>query len=173
MVDSVLSAHHLWPCLVAEGDTLHAGPSISIVAVHPVRTETGLPAAMDNLNDASLVVRIQDGDHSMLFSGDVEAEAEHACGGTNVHVQLLKVPHHGSDTSSSDAFIDAVHPSWAVISVGEQNTFHHPSPAVLERFRKRGIRVYTTARDGTIVFTWRDAHPEIRTFPPRARIALR
>jgi competence protein ComEC len=87
-------------------------------------------------------------------------------------VQLLKVPHHGSDTSSSDAFIDAVHPAWAVISVGEQNRFHHPSPVVLERFRARGIRVFTTAEDGTVLFTWRGTDPDIRTFPPRPRLAL-
>jgi beta-lactamase superfamily II metal-dependent hydrolase len=171
-VDSVLALHRLWPCLVAGGDTLHANASVSIVVVHPLRTESGMPAAVDNLNEASLVVKIKDGTRSMLFAGDAEAEAEHVSAGCDVRAELLKVPHHGSDTSSSDAFVDAVHPTWAVISVGEQNKFHHPSPEVLQRFRSKGIRVFTTAENGTILFTWSDTEPEIRTFPPRPRLVL-
>ena len=172
VVDSVLAVHRLWPCLVAAGDTLHSGRSVSIVAVHPVRTESGMPSAVDNLNDASLVIRIQDGEHSMLFAGDAEAEAERISATGHVRAQLLKVPHHGSATSSSNAFLDAVHPTWAVVSVGEQNRFHHPSAEVLERLRGKGIRVLTTAQDGTILFSWRDSNPKVRTFPPRGRIAL-
>jgi len=172
VVDSVLTVHRLWPCLVAAGDTLHAGRSVSIVAVHPARTVSGMPPAADNLNEASLVLRIQDGEHSMLFAGDAEAEAERASAMGQIRAQLLKVPHHGSDTSSSDAFLDAVHPAWAVVSVGEQNRFHHPSADVLDRLRGKGIRVFTTAHDGTILFTWRGPTPEIRTFPPRARLVL-
>jgi len=68
--------------------------------------------------------------------------------------------------------VDAIHPAWAVISVGEQNKFHHPSPEVLTRFRANGIRVFTTAENGTILFTWRESRPGILTFPPRPRLAL-
>jgi len=118
------------------------------------------------------VIRIRDGTHSMLFAGDAEADAEHASMNRGIDAQLLKVPHHGSATSSSDAFVDAIHPTWAVISVAEQNTFHHPSPEVLTRFRAKGIRVFTTAENGTILFTWRGSRPEILTFPPRPRLAL-
>jgi competence protein ComEC len=174
VVDSVLAVHRLWPCLVAAGDTLHVRGSVSIVAVHPARTESGLPPAVDNLNEASLVIRLQDGPHTLLLAGDAERDAEEACvtGHASIRADVLKVPHHGSDTSSSEAFLDAVHPTWAIISVGEQNKFHHPSPQVLERLRGKGIRVLTTAKDGTILFTWSDAGPEIRTFPPRARLEL-
>ena len=174
VVDSVLAAHRLWPCLVAAGDTLHSSRTVGIVAVYPVRAESGMPPPAANLNEASLIVRVEDGDRSMLFSGDAESGAEQAClaGQASLTAQLLKVPHHGSDTSSSDALLDAVHPKWAVVSVGEQNKFHHPSPRVLERLRAKDIRVLTTATDGTIVFSWRDREPEIRTFPPRPRLAL-
>jgi competence protein ComEC len=171
VVDSVLAVHRLWPCLVAAGDTLYAHGSISVVAWHPSRTDSGMPRPAENLNEASLVVRVTDGNRTWLFAGDAEAEAERACTESRgvLSAQFLKVPHHGSDTSSSDAFLDAVHPEWAVISVGEQNKFHHPSPVVLERLRARGVRVFTTQSDGTVLVRWKEHDPAIQTFPPRPR----
>lgn len=92
----------------------------------------------------------------MLFTGDAESDIEEALGDIG-HVDVLKVGHHGSDTSSSDAFLRAITPSIAVISVGEGNSYGHPSPFVLGRLSAVGSRVSRTDRDGTIrVDFWSD-----------------
>jgi competence protein ComEC len=67
-----------------------------------------------------------------------------------VSVNFLKVPHHGSKTSTTEPFLDAVHPAFAAISVGRDNSFGHPSPEVVERLEAAGVRVYRTDRDGAI-----------------------
>ncbi|HET9232980.1 MAG TPA: DNA internalization-related competence protein ComEC/Rec2 [Candidatus Eisenbacteria bacterium] len=171
-VDSVLAVHGLWPCLVATGDTLHASTTARIVVLHPSRTTSGMPANAENLNEASLVVRVTDGNMSILFAGDAESVAERACVANSPDARLLKVAHHGSDTSSLEDFLDAVHPECAVISVGEQNRFGHPSPRVLERLARNEIRVFTTATDGTVFLNWAGQEESMRTFPPRERLEL-
>jgi competence protein ComEC len=66
---------------------------------------------------------------------------------------VLKVGHHGSLTSSSELFLDALQPELAVVSVGRNNTFGHPAPAVVTRFVDRGIPLYRTDRDGAVTLT--------------------
>ena len=172
VVDSVLAHHGLWPCLIAQGDTLHASKHARIVAVHPSRTPSGMPANAENLNEASLVVRVTDGNISILFAGDAESAAERACALQSPAAQLLKVAHHGSDTSSLEEFLDAVDPECAVISVAEQNRFGHPSPRVLERLARKNIRVMSTAQDGTVLMSWKGGSESTRSFPPRVRLRL-
>jgi competence protein ComEC len=91
--------------------------------------------ASGNANDASLVLHVSMGSVSFLLTGDIEAGGEEAllASGADLRAQVLKVAHHGSATSSSSAFLRAVAPSVAVISVGEGNTFGHPSPEVVDR----------------------------------------
>jgi competence protein ComEC len=107
------------------------------------------------VNDASLVVRLGFGGRAVLFSGDLEADGEgelvgRATVGQRVNADLLKVPHHGSKTSSSAELLDAVAPATAVISLGWQNRFHFPSPQVLDRYAARGVRVLRTDRHGAV-----------------------
>ena len=64
---------------------------------------------------------------------------------------IVKAPHHGSGGSSSPRFVDALHPAIALISAGQRNPFGHPAPAVVERYRAAGARVFSTAQDGAIV----------------------
>jgi beta-lactamase superfamily II metal-dependent hydrolase len=73
---------------------------------------------------------------------------------------LLKVGHHGSDTSSSQAFLDAVTPVYAVISVGEGNTYGHPIQAILARYEAMRITIHRTDKEGSIVFTTTGGEPE-------------
>lgn len=171
-MDSLLAAHHLWPCLVARGDTLHAGPGCRLVALHPGRGDPTLPTLGVGLNDRSLVLRLVDGDLAAVLAGDAEggAEASMLKAGTLAPVRILKVGHHGSRTSSSAAFLDALDPEIAVISAGEHNRFGHPDPATLRHLAARGVRVFRTDRDGCVWIAPRGGGGlRIERHPPRPR----
>ena len=110
------------------------------------------------VNDASLVLRVAFAGRSVLFAGDLEADGEgELCGqrslGQTVRSDVLKVPHHGSRTSSSDELLDAVEPELAVMSLGWRNQFHFPAPEVLARYAARGARTLRTDRDGAVTVT--------------------
>ncbi|CAN5918952.1 hypothetical protein BH11MYX3_BH11MYX3_23840 [soil metagenome] len=113
-----------------------------IEAADPVRT----------VNDNSLVIAIQFRGRRLLFVGDVEREGEdglvaHGLG----HADVVKVPHHGSPTSSSPGLVAATQPALAVISCGRGNAFGFPSPAVVARWEAAGARVARTDREGSII----------------------
>ncbi|HWF38695.1 MAG TPA: ComEC/Rec2 family competence protein [Candidatus Acidoferrales bacterium] len=114
-------------------------------------------AAARPSNDDSLVLRITDGARHFLFTGDIEEHAERAIinDGEAIESDFIKVPHHGSKTSSTERFLRAVSPRIAVISVGEANPFGHPAEAVVERYEHDGVRVLRTDRDGTVT-VWTD-----------------
>jgi competence protein ComEC len=105
-------------------------------------------------NDASLVMRVSFGATAFLFPGDVEAAGEAAAvgGGRPLDADAVKVPHHGSRTSSSPAFVAAVHPRWAAVSVGQGNRFGFPHPEPMERWRAAGAAIARTDEDGAIRF---------------------
>ena len=90
-------------------------------------------------NNDSLVISLQDGTTRFLLPGDVEAKAEKelSSGDENVRADFLKVPHHGSKSSSTEPFLEGVAPRFAVISVGEGNPFGHPNDSVVERYEER------------------------------------
>jgi competence protein ComEC len=103
-------------------------------------------------NDRSIVMRLVYGSVAVLLTGDIEREGEAALlrSGMDLGADLLKAPHHGSKTSSSEALLDAARPRWTIISVGERSRFGHPHKEVVDRYLDRGISVYQTGRDGTI-----------------------
>jgi competence protein ComEC len=76
---------------------------------------------------------------------------------------VLKVPHHGSDTSSTAAFLDAVQPQIAVVSVGANNPYHHPSPTVIDRLEQDGSMVLRTDQEGTVSMSTDGEHLWIDT----------
>lgn len=105
-------------------------------------------------NDNSLVVRVAFSQHRFLFAGDIEAHAEAGLvnSGRSLRADVLKVPHHGSATSSSAALLRAIAPKLAVISAGAVNRFGHPNPGVVARLRETGAKVIELSRaGGTIV----------------------
>jgi competence protein ComEC len=113
-------------------------------------------------NNASIVIRLDYGDVSFLFTGDVEASAEaemlSELGGRAselLDVDILKVGHHGSKTSSSEAFLAMVTPEVAVISAGKGNRYGHPDQETLDALTEIGAEVYRTDHQGTIVI-WTD-----------------
>ncbi len=109
----------------------------------------------DDLNNYSIVLRIDYGETSFLFMGDAETLVENELlqSKSNVDADVLKVAHHGSDTSSSDAFLAAVTPSWAIISCGEGNDYGHPHAETLARLKAAGTTILRIDLDGTITFT--------------------
>ena len=106
-------------------------------------------------NEVSNVYRVIYGKFSALFTGDLvkENEAIILQEGIDVKSTVLKVGHHGSKTSSSREFVEAVNPNYAIFCVGANNTFGHPRPEVVELMETVGAKIYRTDRDGAIVFT--------------------
>lgn len=103
-------------------------------------------------NDASVVARVRYGNVSFLFTGDITAKVEDRLLATHTTItaDVLKVAHHGSAYSSSNAFLDAVHPSYALISVGAGNRYGHPHGVVLKRLTERGVEVFRTDEVGDV-----------------------
>lgn len=103
-------------------------------------------------NDASVVFRVDFGEFSFLFTGDLEEAGENELlqSGLDLRADLLKVGHHGSKTSSSAQFLDAVRPKMAVVSADLKNFGGLPHDAVLGRLTERGVKVFWTGRDGAI-----------------------
>lgn len=103
-------------------------------------------------NNNSIVIRLTHGENTFLFTGDAEeeAEADMLAGGADVQADVLKAGHHGSSTSTSDEFLEAVSPSCAVISCAEGNKYGHPHAETMNKFRQAGITVYRTDEQGTI-----------------------
>jgi len=114
-------------------------------------------------NDQSCVLRIEVGAQSILLAGDIEAAGEQALlrwPAGKVAAQLLLAPHHGSRTSSTDAFIDAVNPDAVVFSAGWRHHFGHPHPDVVARYARRNIARWSTAEHGAL--TWQfDGQPNL------------
>lgn len=114
----------------------------------------GLNAGEDT-NNTSIVLMIRYGETSFLFTGDAEREAEQALldSGAELKADVLKVGHHGSDTSSSYPFLREVMPEYAVISVGEGNSYEHPEEGPLSRLRDAGCKILRTDLNGDIIIS--------------------
>lgn len=128
-----------------------AGECFSLgTAVCTVISPTAAGASSDN---TSVVIRICYGDTSFLFTGDTETADERAmlASGSDMTATVLKIAHHGSRDSTGDAFLQAVKPSFSVISVGAENTYGHPAEEVLSRLKKTGIKLYRTDLQGNIL----------------------
>jgi competence protein ComEC len=101
-------------------------------------------------NDESLVMKVSYGHSSALLEGDAEKESERRIAEQQPQADLLKVGHHGSATSTIPELLAAVHPQWAVISVGARNVYGHPRREVLERLAESHVRTYRTDLDGAV-----------------------
>jgi competence protein ComEC len=129
-----------------EGMTVDLGNGVAIDVLSASRGSA-------NVNNDALVLMLRWGDVRFLLTGDIEAEAEARLlsSGADMHATVLKVAHHGSKTSSTSAFLDAVEPEVAAISVGEGNRYGHPNADVVERLAEYGT-VVTTAERGDLHF---------------------
>ncbi|RLI17081.1 MBL fold metallo-hydrolase [Candidatus Bathyarchaeota archaeon] len=123
--------------------------NVNFTVLNPIQ-----PLEFDDVNSNSIVLRLQAGNVSFLFTGDATFDTEMSMmnAGLNLESQVLKVAHHGSKYSTSTEFIEAVNPTYAVISVGD-NPYGHPSPETIQRLLDGGVTVYSTQESGTIIMS--------------------
>ena len=109
----------------------------------------------NDLNDMSLIIKITYGDTSFLFMGDAEWEAEHDLleAGIDLSADVLRVGHHGSNSSTGYQFLRAVSPTYGIISVGSNNSYGHPTEEVLSRLHDADVTILRTDLHGTIICT--------------------
>lgn len=129
----------------AAGDVFSLG-SAEVTFVGPV-------AEYDDPNNSSLTVVVRNGETSFLFSGDAESQAEFdmVMSGADLNVDVYKVGHHGSSTSSSTAFLAAMTPEYAIVSCGADNSYGHPHTSVMKSLRLLDIEIFRTDEQGTAV----------------------
>ena len=123
---------------------------------------TGTDAS--DLNNASIVLKMNYGNISFLFTGDTTEKTEKILVNKNIKTDILKVAHHGSQYSSTDNFLDKANPSYAIISVGKNNTYNHPEEKTLSRLNQRNIKTYRTDKLGTILITSNGSKIDITNF---------
>ncbi len=131
------------------GATLSPEPDVTLEFLAPIGGE------YQEKNDHSAVIRLSYGNRRFLFTGDAEAvsEEEMLALGLDVSADVLKVGHHGSDSSTKPKFLDAVNPRYAVISCGDDNSYGHPDLITLENLEARNIKIYRTDWHETVVMT--------------------
>src|SRR5215207_1483003 len=138
--------------LVARGDRLRFGAvEVDVLWPPPVEARAGEGRAT-SANDDSVVLRLRYGRRTFLLTGDIESRTERAllAAREDLRADALKVAHHGSRTSSTDAFVSATRPALAVVSVGRDSPYGHPHPEVLARWRGAGAQVLTTGERGMV-----------------------
>jgi competence protein ComEC len=151
----------------ARWSNVHAGDAaeidgVQVIAHHPPPADWERQKVR---NDDSLVLELRWRDVSLLLTGDIGRVPELSVGPAlrSSRIRILKVPHHGSLTSSSWELLKAAHPQIAVASAGRSNHFGHPVPEVLERYRSVGAEVFRTDADGAVVVDTDGSHVVLRT----------
>lgn len=106
-----------------------------------------------DLNDASIVIRLDYGSNSFLFTGDATTKVENKIINKDLKVDVYKVAHHGSISSNSEKFLDKINPTYGIISCEKNNSYGHPHIEVIESLQKRKVELYRTDELGTILVT--------------------
>jgi competence protein ComEC len=149
--ETQLAEAQLTPTIAQAGMQLSLDSGVTATILSPGSTTAGV----DEPNNHSIVLHLRLGRISFLLPGDIEEPVEHSLVSSHAPLAatVLKSPHHGSKTSSSEAFLEAVNPLVVVISVGADNQFGHPSPEVLDRYAEHGFIIFRTDEHGTIEFS--------------------
>jgi len=143
------------------GMTRNLGGGAEMEIIHPTSPSSS------HLNNASIVCRVTFGEVSFMFTGDAEQAAEKKIlnRGYELNSDILKVGHHGSNTSTTSSFLSAVSPSTAIIKCGSGNTYGHPHEETLARLTNAGVDIYRTDTQGTIVITTDGASYDVNKQP--------
>ncbi len=144
---------------IEAGDVIHFGDVVVSVLWPPAGGDK-------SANNDSIVLRIEYGERAILLTGDIEQAAERSllASQQQLHADVIKVPHHGSKTSSTEGFVGATRPQLAIISVGRNSRFGHPHKEVVERWEANGATVLTTGNNGTITITTDGHELSLKTF---------
>lgn len=138
-----------------QGQSYKVGKYLEVSILSPDQTILNTTSAdeSDDANNRAIVALIQYKRVRMMFTGDIEMSTEEAMvnDGEAGHVDVLKVPHHGSKNGADARFINAVRPEIAVISVGLNNPFHHPAPSTVAKLKQAGAIVYRTDKNGSVI----------------------
>lgn len=155
---------------VADSGAAYHEPRLGeVYQIGSARIEVLNPAELTGEpNEGSVSLRLIYGDVAFMFTGDAEEATEEAiiASGRDLRAQILKLGHHGSNTSSSLPFLQAVDPELAIWSAGIDNTYGHPSPETLTRLEELGVPVLGTAIDSTIVVVTDGERFEVEDFGP-------
>ncbi len=145
-------AHNLTQA--SRGQVYAMSPTINFTVLSPTN-----PLQFSDINAESIVMKLQVGNTSVLLTGDAQFDTEQSMlsSGYNLQSQLLKVGHHGSSTSTSQALLNAVTPTYAVISAGINNQYGHPTQQTLDILANNSIITYGTYNYGTILFSLNSA----------------
>lgn len=130
-----------------EGQSYTFEDKIILKVLHPYKP------SLDNVNDSSIVIQLIYDDIKFMFTGDAEkySENEILSRKENIKSNILKVGHHGSNTSSTKAFLNAVKPEVAIIMAGNDNKYGHPHKETMGKLNSAGIKTYVTKKHGTII----------------------
>ena len=150
-----LKSHNVPVHYPRRGDTVsfEGEPEMDLRVLSPLTPEAPRGKGNEEINNASIVLRLSYGKHDILLEGDAQDEAEvemAALPEDDIASEILKVGHHGSDTSSTPQFINRVHPQVAIISVAADNKYGHPASETLRTLEAAGALVYRTDRNGTV-----------------------
>jgi competence protein ComEC len=148
--------------LLAAGEVILLG-EVKLSVLSPEHTFASTQP--ENRNDASLVLLLEYGNTSILLMGDAEEETEEQLQRSIPDIDILKVGHHGSLTSSSWNFLQQVRPEISLISAGRDNSYGHPHPIVIERLNQLGSQVYRTDLHQDVLITSWGGEPEVEVRP--------
>jgi competence protein ComEC len=150
---------------VYRGDRLSID-DVDVVVRHPAPADWERQKVR---NDDSIVLELRRRNVSILLTGDIGRAVEAPLAGVipSARFRVIKVPHHGSLTSSTREFVSAVHPSIAVVSAGRGNHFGHPAAEVLERYRAVGVQIFRTDQDGAVEIRTDGSSIDVQTFTGR------
>jgi len=165
---TLAESHNL--TVAQRGQTFNLTETANLTVYNPVQ-----PLEFSDLNDNSIVTKLQAGNTRFLFTGNAETPAEQSIIDADLNLQsdVLKVGHHGSNTATSQAFLDLVDPSYAIICAGVDNSYGHPHNETIQKLLTKGVTIYGTHVSGTIVastdgttITFQDSpQPIIPEFP--------
>ncbi|KKR04157.1 MAG: hypothetical protein UT30_C0011G0003 [Candidatus Uhrbacteria bacterium GW2011_GWF2_39_13] len=127
--------------------------------------ELFLREASTSRNNFSIVIQLDYGQTSILFTGDTEEELESIFGSRSGDIDVLKIGHHGSLTSTSWSFLNQVHPEMAFLSLGADNDYGHPHPTILQRLQEQEVQIFRTDQDGDVLLTSYGGEPIVESHP--------
>ena len=144
---------------IEKGDTIIDG-QLEMVCLHPYKKFIS-----ESANAYSTVLSVKYGEYSFLLTGDLEKEGENCVIQEGLQeYDILKVAHHGSKYSTTEEFLNAINPQYAILSYGHENRYGHPHKELLSRLEKKNIELYQTEEHGAITITTDGKIMDIKTF---------